>query len=288
MQLVILCHVVGNKIHCQVDHVSTYLLVIIMAAVVQHCLNGHWVVQLIGSQVETCTGQKIWPSPGPQIPTPFWGPAWLMSMSIMNLYSAESWSISTALCVLSGNAEISSSSSVVGNDHRWAPGHGDYPVVNSRPSDLRQRRPDDQKYWAGDVVLSGDVDWQSADVVCWQCLRLVCSNRPGKIGGLVVQTSVHCYSQLVVDAFWDVKPVQLVMQQEWQAVVELSCSADETCCSIQHDSMTILLLIQISLCSNVKFYCYQIRILGQKVKISNKLPTIFVYILYCKQLVTLL
>jgi len=23
------------------------------------------------------------------------------------------------------------------------------------------------------------------------------------LGGLVVQTSVHCYSQLVVDAFWD-------------------------------------------------------------------------------------
>ena len=40
--------------------------------------------------------------------------------------------------------------------------------------------------------------------------------------GLVVQTSVHCYSQLVVDAFWDVKPVQLVMQQEcfvWHGVV---------------------------------------------------------------------
>ena len=54
----------------------------------------------------------------------------------MNLYSAESWSISTALCVLSGNAEISSSSTVVGNDHCWAPGHGDCPVVNSRPSDL--------------------------------------------------------------------------------------------------------------------------------------------------------
>ena len=28
-----------------------------------------------------------------------------------------------------------------------------------------------------------------------------------------MQTSVHCYSQLVVDAFWDVKPVQFVMQQ---------------------------------------------------------------------------
>ena len=80
-----------------------------------------------------------------------------MSMSIMNLYSAESWSISTALCVLSGNAEISSSSTVAGNDHCWAPGHGDYPVVNSRPSDLRQRRPDDQKYWAGDILVYSSI-----------------------------------------------------------------------------------------------------------------------------------
>jgi len=32
------------------------------------------------------------------------------------------------------------------------------------------------------VVLTGDVDWQSADVVCWQCLRLVCNNRPGTWG----------------------------------------------------------------------------------------------------------
>ena len=92
-----------------------------------------------------------------------------MSMSIMNLYSAESWSISTALCVLSGNAEISSFSTVVWNDHCWAPGHGVCPVVNSRPSNLRQRRPDDQKYWAGDVVVSGGVDWQSADVVDGHC-----------------------------------------------------------------------------------------------------------------------
>ena len=43
-----------------------------------------------------------------------WG--WIsMSMSIMKLYSAESWSISTALCVLSDNAEISSFSTVVGS-----------------------------------------------------------------------------------------------------------------------------------------------------------------------------
>ena len=90
------------------------------------------------------------------------------------------------------------------------------PVVNSiqtvGPVTEKARRPKRLSRWRG-RLLSGDVDWQSADVVCWQCLRQVCSNRPGT-WGLVMQTSVHCYSQLVVDAFWDVKPVQLVMQQE--------------------------------------------------------------------------
>ena len=36
-----------------------------------------------------------------------------MSMSIVDLYSAESRSISTALCVLSGNDEIGSFSTIV-------------------------------------------------------------------------------------------------------------------------------------------------------------------------------
>ena len=39
----------------------------------------------------------------------------VMSMSIIDLYSEESWSISTALCVLSGNDEIGSSSTIVWN-----------------------------------------------------------------------------------------------------------------------------------------------------------------------------
>jgi len=49
-----------------------------------------------------------------------------VKLSITNLYSAEAWrSISTALCVLSGNIEISSPSTVVWNGCCWAPGHGD-------------------------------------------------------------------------------------------------------------------------------------------------------------------
>ena len=43
-----------------------------------------------------------------------------MSMSVIDLYSAESWSISTALCVLSGNDEIGSFSAIVWSCCWWA------------------------------------------------------------------------------------------------------------------------------------------------------------------------
>jgi len=216
-------------------------------------------------------------------------------MSIMNLYRAETWIISTALCVLSSNAEISSSSAVVSNDLCWAPGHGDCPVVSSRPSDLRQKSPTTESTepvtWYCQVMSTGRAQMSSAgDVWDW------CAAINQLLGGLVVQTSVHCsmfmghehgpwtqvlfclpcsrpvntvsvyrrpwtpvsnmtpvftgrehwtwvvciglYSQLVMDTFWDVKPVQLVMQQEWQVVVERSCSsarhatAFSKCCSL--------------------------------------------------------
>jgi len=40
---------------------------------------------------------------------------------------------------------------------------------------------------------------------------------------LVLQTAMHCDSLFVVDTFWDVKPVQSLMQQVWQAVVGRTC-----------------------------------------------------------------
>jgi len=81
-----------------------------------------------------------------------------MSMSIIDWYSAESRSISTALCVLSGSDEIRSFSATVWSCCQWAPGRRDCPVASSRPSDQWQRRPKDWKCWAGKVVWSGDAD----------------------------------------------------------------------------------------------------------------------------------
>jgi len=55
------------------------------------------------------------------------------------------------------------------------------------------------------VVLSGDVDWQRANVVGWQCLTETDLQQSTRYLGLVVQTSAHCYGTFfVLDAFRDV------------------------------------------------------------------------------------
>jgi len=46
----------------------------------------------------------------------------------------------------------------------------------ARLSDQRQRSPDDRKYWAGNVVWSGDVEWLTVNDVGRECLY---SSRPG-------------------------------------------------------------------------------------------------------------
>jgi len=126
--------------------------------------------------------------------------AW-MSMSITDLYSAESWNISTALCVLSGSDEIRSFSATVWSCCWWAPGHGDCPVASSRRSDQRLWSPDDRKSWAGNVVRSGDVEWLTVNDVGWECLRLMYSSRPGTRQPCTADSTVT-YSQCVVDTFW--------------------------------------------------------------------------------------
>jgi len=50
----------------------------------------------------------------------------------------------------------------------WAASHGDCPVASSRPSDQRQRRSDDRKCWAGNVLRSGDVEWLTVNDVLSQ------------------------------------------------------------------------------------------------------------------------
>jgi len=161
-----------------------------------------------------------------------------MSISMIDFYSAESWTISTAQCVLSGNDEIgSSSATIVWSCCWWTSGHGVYgdcPVASSRPSDQRQRRPDERKCWAGNVVRSGNVEWLTVNDVGWECLRLACSSRPG------TQEPCTGYS----DALWlplcsrcvlgrRARRMPFPLQQVWQAVVELVCASDETRCSVE-------------------------------------------------------
>ena len=81
--------------------------------------------------------------------------------------------------VCAGSDEIGSFSAIVWSCCWWAPGGEDCPVASYRLSDQLQRRPDDRKCWAGNVVRSGDVEWLTVNDVGWECLRLVCRSRPG-------------------------------------------------------------------------------------------------------------
>jgi len=102
-----------------------------------------------------------------------------MSMSIIDLYSTESWSISTALCELSGSNERGSFSVIVWSCCWWALGRGDCPVASSK---LLDWRPDDRKCWADNVVQSGDVEWLTVNDVGLECLRRFAEKRQWKIG----------------------------------------------------------------------------------------------------------
>jgi len=154
-------------------------------------------------------------------------------MLIIDFYSAESWRISTALCVLSGNDEIDSFSAIVWSCCWWVPGHGDCPVASSKPSDLRHRRPDDQKCWADNVVWSGDVEWLTVNDVGWECLRLVYSSPPSTLGPCSADS----------DAMWlPVRSVYVLGRRasaiphaaSEQAMVKLARVSDEMHCSIQY------------------------------------------------------
>ena len=91
----------------------------------------------------------------PHPPRPSTTPSFGMSMSTLMsiVYSAESYNISTALSVLSYGWR-SPSQVVAWSCCCWESGLGDCPAQSPRPSGLQQRRLDDQRYWAGDVVLS--------------------------------------------------------------------------------------------------------------------------------------
>ena len=85
-------------------------------------------------------------------------------------------------------------------------GSWDCLVASSRPSDRQQRRPDDRKCWAGNVVRSGDVEWLTVNDVgnVWDWCTVV----DLLLRSLVLQTAMHCDSQFVLAAFWDFEPVQ--------------------------------------------------------------------------------
>ena len=58
-------------------------------------------------------------------------------------------------------------------------GPEDCQVMNYKPSDPQQRRPDGRMYIVENEEQSGSDDWQIVNVVDWRRQRLGCSSRPG-------------------------------------------------------------------------------------------------------------
>jgi len=53
-------------------------------------------------------------------------------------------------------------------------------------------------------------------------------------GSSASQTPTNCQTELELNLFGNVEPVQVVMKKTFQAMVELPSAGDETCCSVQH------------------------------------------------------
>jgi len=53
-------------------------------------------------------------------------------------------------------------------------------------------------------------------------------------GSSASQTPTNCQTELELNSFGNVEPVQVVMKKTFQATVELPSAGDETCCSVRH------------------------------------------------------
>jgi len=110
----------------------------------------------------------------------------------------------------------------------------DCQVMNSKPSDPRQRRPDGRMYFVKNEEQSGSDDWQIANVVDWRRQRLECSSRPGTSVPDFEDTGELSLPACILHSFRNTKPVQFIMQKTRWALIELASARDETGCSVQH------------------------------------------------------
>jgi len=53
-------------------------------------------------------------------------------------------------------------------------------------------------------------------------------------GSSASQTPTNRQTELELNSFGNVEPVQVVMKKTFRATVELPSAGDETCCSVQH------------------------------------------------------
>jgi len=96
--------------------------------------------------------------------------------------------------------------------------------------DQQQRRPDGQTLNIGVVTRTPGGNWLIADVDDWQCLRQECSS-PSNI---VLQTPMNGGAEFVPHSLWNIKPMQLGMQQMRQTAIVLAGTSDDTTGGVQN------------------------------------------------------
>jgi len=99
-------------------------------------------------------------------------------------------------------------------------GPEDCQVMNSKPPDPQQRRPDGRMYFVEHEDQSRSDDWQIA-----KCCRLATSRDWDAAADqvprcFILKTPVNCHCQLVLHSFGNIKPVHVrvlrLVQRDWQ------------------------------------------------------------------------
>ena len=120
-------------------------------------------------------------------------------------------------------------------------------AMSSRPSDQQQKKPTavcaEPVVWNGDLMAAG---WTQA--LAESSVRNWCAVVGQIPRSLVVLASVHEHTELILDSFWNVKPIELGVHETRQTVVEVSGVTDNARGCVQHSLQPVLSLIHIWRC----------------------------------------
>jgi len=106
--------------------------------------------------------------------------------------------------------------------------------MSSRQLDQQQKTPDGRTCWASSVVRTVGDCWLNADA----------SGKWRQKLSLVVLASLHEYTELLLDSFWNIKPVKLSVHQSWQTMIKFPRITNRMCSSVQHSLWPICYILR--------------------------------------------